>query len=505
MGEISSSLKLANYLQENFEITKSQRGKIKVEDFSFSGNGVATRFFNTYIKNDKKILKAVNENWLMISEDAAKKELSNIFPSTIEILEARLNDLEIAQASKDLDIPNYKQTLLSYIPVVDVADARGSAKMFNKLSKRIDIEIKERAWERIVGPKHAKLMWELGYSGLFEYNPRTLESFHVQRYNGEDITTYNTYLPPGHRLERDKTASLDERFIKFLETFFLDSCRGYAYNWLYHSTFKKMETYLVLVGAGGIGKNLLAEALKYVHGVTNFTKAPPSALDSKFNGHLRDATMVYYDECRFSSDQYGNTIKKNRLKEWANDFVPVEIKGVDAKNMNIFCSAIIATNNDSDVHLEQLDRKFSVMELTEERVEKRLGIDDTQFLWDYIKSEEFPDAFLNYLENYLREDFNIYQEYKGDKFEQLVISSLLTWQNELLFSYILSGQSDKYSFKDLKENIPYFPNSSSKVNDFLINFIWEGESLGKVIKGNGINTILVNEKFKPLIEKSEEL
>ena len=94
---------------------------------------------------------------------------------------------------------------------------------------------------------------------------------------------------------------------------------------------------------------------------------------------------------------------------------------------------------------------------------------------------------------------------KEVEMNKVVIRSLLTWQNEILYSYILSGVSDRYSFKELRENIPYFPKSSSKVNDFLINFIWEGDSLGKVVKENGINVVLVNDKFKPIVNKSEEL
>lgn len=505
MADAPLSQKLAEYLLENYSISKSKRDKIKLNDFTLGGNGLSTRFFNTIVKDNRAMLKDIDEEWLLMDDDSLKKAFTNILPSAIDYLDVHLTEIEIAKAGEEIDLPNSRGAYLSYIPVIDISNARGGAKMLNKINSRIDPTIEEKAWERVVGPKHVKLMWELAFVGHFEYNPRSLEPYVSEKFGSETKTIYNTYYPPGHRIERNKEAKLDQRFIDFLEGFFLDSCRDYAYNWLYHSTFRKMETYLVMVGAGGIGKNLLAEALKYVHGVSNFTKAPPSALDSKFNGHLVDSTMVYYDECRFSSDQFGNSTKKNRLKEWSNDYVPVEIKGVDAKNMDIYCSAIIATNNDSDVHLEQLDRKFSVMELTEERLEKRLGVETAQFLWRYIRDEDFPDAWLNFLEERVSEDFNIYQEYKGEKFDQLVLSSLLTWQNELLFSFILSGGSDKYSFKELKETIPYFPNSSAKVNDFLINFTWEGEALGKVIKENGINLVLVNDKFKPIIEKPEEL
>lgn len=502
MGEISVSKKLAEYLLKNFDVTKSKRGKIKIDDFSLAGNGVGTKFYNIFFKGKRDRIKDLNPEWLVLESNELNLELSSVLPVAMEYLDEYLNRIDREKATKDIKLPSNKETYLNYVPIVDLENPRGACRMFDTMTGRLAPKIEEKAWERIVGPKHAKLMWEVAYSGFFTYNPHDLEPYQI---NQRDETTYNLYNPPGHRLERDVDAKLDPRFLDFLEGFFLPSCIDYAYNWIYHSTFKKMETYLVLVGAGGIGKNLLAEAIKYLHGVTNFTKAPPSALDSKFNGHLLNATMVYYDECRFSSDQQGNTTKKNRLKEWSNEYVPIEVKGVDAINSDIYCSAIIATNNNSDVHLEQLDRKFSVLELSEERLITRMGVETTNFLWSYIKEDDFPDALLNYLESKIDKDFNVYTEYRGPKFNELVLSSLLLWQHDLLFNYILSSRSEKYSFKELKESIPYFPNSSSKVNDFLINFTWEGETLGKVVKDEGSYSVLVGEKFKPQTLKTEDL
>ena len=496
MERTSPSKALSQYLIDNFQVTIGKKGSVSVGEFSFTGQGQAGRFCTHFILKNKTVLKSVEESWLLLSDDQIKLEISNIFPTVKEYLESYVKSAERAELEEGVSLPTSREDYMALVPVVDMENVQGKAYIVDTRTHRITT-IEEKAWEKIVGMKHVAQVRELAHCGRFEYNPRTIEAhWKAETAIGEE-TIYNKFIPPAHRMERDTSAVLSPDFIEFLEGLFLESCRSYAYNWIYHSTFKKLPVYLVLVGVGGIGKNLLAEALKQLHGRTNFTKAPASALESKFNGHLIDSTLVYYDECKFSSDKNGNNYRKNRLKEWANDYVPVEIKGVDAKDFDIYCSAIIATNHDSDVHLEQLDRKFSVLELSTERMEKRLGAEKTKNLWNYILEDSFPDAFLNWLEGRIDPDFNGNVEYRGPRFHELVLSSLSAWQQELLFNYILSGASATYSLKRLREEVSFFPTHYARVSDFLTNFQWEGETLGRIVIREGLRYVKVNDKFAP--------
>jgi len=212
---------------------------------------------------------------------------------------SHVQSIEISKVSDSTGIEVDKDAYLNAIPVVDMEDVKGRAIMVDKSSLRRSL-VEEKSWERIVGSKHVALVKEVGYCGRFKYDPRDARPYSQMDTSLGKETLYNLYVPPVYRESRDLKAALDPRFIKFLDGLFQDSCRDYAYNWLYHSCFKRMPVYLVLVGAGGIGKNLLAEALKYIHTSFNFKKAPPSALESKFNGHLENCTMLYYDECKFS-------------------------------------------------------------------------------------------------------------------------------------------------------------------------------------------------------------
>jgi hypothetical protein len=494
MEETSLSSKLSLYLLQNFEISFNKSGSIRVNDFSLAGNGLAKKFFNAFL-SDRSKYKDIHEPFLILSDKDIIEEVSNVLPSIKDKITSHMQEAEYKEITESSEFEISKDSYLNAVPIVDIGDKNGKSYMFDKVTQRV-LPVEEKAWEKLVGSKHANAMREVGYGGRFNFNPTSLEPFtKIHTSLGTEVE-YNTFIPPAFRLERDRSLKLDPIFIDFLNGLFLDSCKDYAFNWLYHSCFNRVPIYLVLVGAGGIGKNLLAEALKMIHGSTNFIKAPPSALDTKFNGHLQDCTMLYYDECKFSAGREGVTTRKNRLKEWANDFVPIEVKGVDAVNKNIYCSAIIATNNDSDVHLERLDRKFSVMELSEDRLEKRMGLKNTHFLWEYIKTPEFANAFLNYLEDQINPDFNIFVEYKGAKFDQLVLSSLYGWQTDLL-DRIQTAQTKYIPLKVLKEEIPLFPRHNTKVLDFLKNFTIEENSLGTIVTIDGKYKIKIDDALLP--------
>lgn len=491
MEETSLSRKISTHLISNFVITKNSNGNIKIGDeFSMSGRGLAKRFTHEFFK-DKRKLEDIDKDLIYKSDSELVSTFDNVLDNIKNILNQYLVERTISQNQND-EVQWTAEMQRRLIPVVNLEDPNGTCIMVDSDSMR-PTEVKERSWAKTVGTQHVNSVMQQGASAFFEYNPTTIEPYKEIEVSNSLVKQFNLYIPPKHRLERDYEAKLHPKYIEYLEGFFEDSCREYAYNWIYHSTFRKMPTYLVLVGAGGIGKNLLADSLEVVHGKSNFTKAQPSALNSNFNGHLSNNTMIYYDECNFSADR--DNKKKNRLKEWANDTLSIEKKGVDAKLVRVYGSAIIATNNDSDVHLEQLDRKFSVMEITKERLEKRIGTKATNEIWEYIKRDPtFPDALLNYLEPKIDPEFNPNIEYKGRRFDELVISSLHNWQHELLFGYVLDSEVEEIPFNTLKDNITMFPKAI-KVQDFLNNFTYEGQSLGKIIGSERKYRFKINEYF----------
>lgn len=502
MEETSISSKLSDYLIKTYPITETSKGsqsKIRVADFIVGGTSLAKRFHHKFIKDNKKDLANVLGDLVFESDDKIIQELNNILPTIQNRIEDHMLETRVSK-TKVIDTDMNKDFFISLVPVIDIESPKAEAKMLISDTLRYT-DVTESSWAKIVGQQHAKAMYSLGYAGSFEYNPTTTNPLRKENTTHGVLNYYNTYIPPVVKLNLNTEAKLDQRFIDFLNHFFKDSCRQYAVNWIRQSQYEKMEAYLLLVGAGGTGKNLLASAIGYLHGLSNFHKAPASALNSKFNGHLLGCTMVYYDECKFTTDK-NDTAPKNRLKEWANQLIPIEKKGQDSKDVEIYCSAIISTNNDSDVHLSQLDRKFSPMEITNERLELVFDPKTVKWLWDYIATEEFPHAFHNWLEQNRTMDFKKHTEYRGERFNQLVLSSLTTWEQQLL-DLIQTKKSKEYTIKFLKENIPYFPFHKAKVEDFLRSFKVEGKTLGSITLKEGYPVVKVSEHFSPEEDKPD--
>lgn len=496
--ETSLSIKLKNYLRTNFKISEHDKGYIYIDDTLLKGRSSGKKLFKTVLKGSRQALNDIDPSLLLLDDSDLISTLDDQIERVSSMLLNDIRDVERKKLIASAGEPPSKKIFMDLLPVTDINDTSGESIMVNKDSHRVS-KFTEKAWLKLCPPKHVKACYELGLFGDFEYNPRSWDAFRdTQTEEGEDLRIYNTYIPPLHLTKRDLTKKLDDRFLKFFDSFFLSNeCRQYAIDWIYQSLFQKIEPYLVLVGAGGTGKNLLVESVRMLHGHRNYSKAPASALDSNFNGHLLECTLNYYDECTFVSDNGRGNKRKNRLKEWANPAVSVETKGVNAKDMYIYCSSIISTNNESDVHIDQLDRKFSVLDITDERLIHRIGSEDTQFNWKYIHTDDFKHAFYNFLIENKSEKFDSHNEFRGNKFEKLVMTSLPNWQLELIENYIITKSNSHYSMSMLSENIGYFPRSVSKVDDFLKNFRYEGKELGRMVKVEGKNFVNVSEHFQP--------
>ena len=172
---------------------------------------------------------------------------------------------------------------------------------------------------------------------------------------------------------------------------------------------------------------------------------------------------------------------------------PIEGKGLNARTRNIFCSGILATNNDSDVHLEITDRKFSPVELTDVRMINKFEESEIVSLWGCIQEESFQASFFNWLESNKQDGFDAHKEYKGDKFYKLVITSLPVWAREIR-SRILEGNNSYLALSNLKDEIPTLPNID-RIQEFLLSYLEIDNVLGELVPYEGRHAIKINSKY----------
>lgn len=503
MSEENSIIKLVDHLYKTCHIQYKGR-KVYINDINTESR-LAPKKLADNLASDLPNLAPfldIPEN-TVVSFDVFQSRITNKLPLIAqEIVKRNAKELGMElDGGTDLT-----EIVKGCYPVVNLLEnnSKDLYFMINKDTQRVE-NITYKAWEAMIGRAGAtEFVQSNGLVGTLAYNPRDTAPFRIgsSTESGKPIKVYNAYYPPGHRLKRNKTAVLDPFIIKAVETFFLnDQARLYAYNWMYASLYGRVTPYLVFVGAGGTGKNLIGRILTRLHGERNSAIIPETILKSQFNSSLENITFAFYDECKFSNAGGESTQAKNRLKAWAEKHIPVERKGRDVVQVENFASALITTNHSTDVWLEQKDRKFSVVEITDKRLETRIPKDEINRIWAIILEDpEFPDAFLNYLEQFVDPNFNPHKEYKGEKFEELVLTSLHHWQRTLLEDYIKNPdkKSDGFYLKDLRETIDNFPKGTAKINDFLKNFTdSKGEVMGGIVKREGQTFLRVNDKYVP--------
>lgn len=341
------------------------------------------------------------------------------------------------------------------------------------------------------------------------FNPYRPDQVYIQEYANKKTTHINTYLKPEWQLDKALEEEEIKKFTKIptiLQDFFEhlvpdDNCREYLYDWLHYALTTRCETYLVLNGAKGIGKNILSEFIcKTLLGSSNHKVAHQAALKG-FNAILVDCRMIVFDEFKITDQQDINT-----LKRIINPIQMIEFKGLDTgKNQETFNSFIISNNALSDLWLNWDERRFSVMDLTDVKLREiwtKEKIDKSVAVFSDPQSEEMIafGYWLMYRKPKVMQDR--FSDYKGEHFYRICYSSMFEWC-KMLIDDITSNPTVGYfeesdlrmKFKERTGGSQRFPNIT-KVIDFLANYKHNGEHyLGVVEKDGDTNYIQINPYF----------
>lgn len=330
--------------------------------------------------------------------------------------------------------------------------------------------------------------------GRIEFNPYQPKpiDFRPDQY-GRPCNFLNTYKKPEWQEDREITAGEamgckpPAIFTDFMLHLFPDKeCRTFVLDWLHFALTDRCETYLVLNGAKGIGKNLFSENLcKPLMGTNNHKVAQPSALTSDFNALLKDSRMIVFDEFRVDSAE-----KVNKLKRYVNEEQMIEQKGKDVDaTQKTFNSFIISNNDMADMKIAWDDRRFSVADLTKVKLREA---------WPKEKIDQFLDMCkdmvmmkqLGYWLMYRKPRYTKFDDYKGKHFYALCYSSFSEWQ-KVLVDLAVSRQYKELTNADLKKEYRKRTEGTRlpsyvKIKDFVENYRHEGEfSLGEVYKQSG--------------------
>ncbi len=352
--------------------------------------------------------------------------------------------------------------------------------------------------------EHANIEPITGRIEFNPYNPKPL-SYKHDRY-GRPTNFLNTYKKPAWQ---DKGVLPESEiphmvppplFLEFMRHLIPSTvCREYVYDWLHYALTDRCETYLVLNGAKGVGKGILAEHFcKTLMGANNHKMAQPSALDSNFNALLKECRMIVFDEFRVDSPE-----KVNKLKRYVNEDQMIEHKGMDVGETTKTYNSFIIENNDvADMRIQWDDRRFSVVDLTKVKLQDIWPEHKRAELFKLVNDPEAVRA-IGYWLMYRKPHHTKFDAWAGEHFHELCYSSFSEWQR-IIVDFATSCKFEEIRSTDLKKEYRRRTEASrlpgfSKVKDFIENYRHKREySLGEISKeSHEVWSIQLAERFTP--------
>jgi hypothetical protein len=123
------------------------------------------------------------------------------------------------------------------------------------------------------------------------------------------------------------------------------------------------EVALVLRGKRGTGKSFFAKQFGRLWGRHFIQISDSKHLVGSFNAHLRDAVLVFGDEAFFAGDRRHESVLKTLVTE---ESIVIEGKGIDAVAAPNYTHLILASNDAWVVPAGLDERRFFVLEVSEE-------------------------------------------------------------------------------------------------------------------------------------------
>jgi hypothetical protein len=128
------------------------------------------------------------------------------------------------------------------------------------------------------------------------------------------------------------------------------------------------HTAVVMRGRQGTGKSFLAKHFGRLVGRHFLHVSNANHLIGQFNGHLRDAIVVFGDEAFYAGDKRHESVLKTLITE---ETLMIETKGVDAEAAPNFTHLILASNSEWVVPMGWGDRRYFVVDVGEEYAQDR--------------------------------------------------------------------------------------------------------------------------------------
>jgi hypothetical protein len=205
------------------------------------------------------------------------------------------------------------------------------------------------------------------------------------------------------------------------------------------------EVAVVMRGEQGVGKGILANALRRIIGPHAMRISESKHLTGNFNLHLRDLVFLFADEAFFAGDKANVGVLKSLITE---DTLTIEGKHMNAYEARNYLHLMMASNNEWVVPAELTDRRFFMLDVGNG---KRRDYPYFQQIWDELGAGGFA-AMLDFLMSFDLSEFNVREVPETEALqEQKQLSlplELAWWQDCLHRGYVYQS---KYNLPDFDE------------------------------------------------------
>ena len=140
----------------------------------------------------------------------------------------------------------------------------------------------------------------------------------------------------------------------------------YLINWCAHMIQRpeeKPEVAVIMRAGQGAGKGTFVDPLGQIIGSHYVYADSPEMLSGRFNGALENKILVFADEAFFGSKAATDRMKSKITERYCT----IERKGIDSVTVPDFSRIIMASNKDNVVRIEEDERRYLFLDVSEAR------------------------------------------------------------------------------------------------------------------------------------------
>lgn len=300
------------------------------------------------------------------------------------------------------------------------------------------------------------------------YNPTINGRF----YQISGTRYFNAYNPPDWKsdLFYGKQANVPkadipeiyrELFGHFFMGFDTPSCQFFL-DWLAISLQIRCRTFLLLVSSQGTGKGTLGKIAAALHGETNAEVVGAKSANDRFNSIIENKTLMFFNEIHAY-----DAAAVNDLKEFIDDRIKTERKGVDAVVKTNWMNCIFSTNNFGALKIEKNDRRWSILETVETSLNELWPQGSSKF--EEVLEPKNIEALAQNLFNRAYDPVNVNKPFKSEKAAMINDFTLSDWQQYLENDFYVEHKGACIKVSDLLNYLKSkgFKLRTENLNDYV--------------------------------------